>query len=205
MSMGRSIFCSPLVSKSPGICSMHWDKRRIYGENKNMKKSSVIGFGVLMLIAMPVLVSVPGHAVSNADILEKSVYSATTSAIPQSMFNEAQAIFLIIMVFTAINVYFSIRAWPSWKHTDDDILRAKAFLSKDFLYRNFVLVFITSASFVIHTVLGFIETFEYPGAWMQFTQQIRILSLLTLTASMLLLVLLEYYWCKLLIRKTLKK
>lgn len=155
--------------------------------NKNVKKSRVIGFGVL--IAMIVLVGVQGQVVSSVDIKEKSV----------------SVIFLIIMVFIAINVYFSIRAWPSWKGTGDGVIRAKAFLNKDFLNRNFMLVFITGASFGLHTFLEFIEIFGYPEAWTQFTQHIRILSLLTLTASMLLLVLLEYYWCKLLIRKILKR
>jgi len=168
-----------------------------------VKKSSVIRFGVL--IAMIVFVGVQGQVVSSVDIKEKSVYSATTFGISQSMLNEAPVILLVIMVFIAINVYFSIRAWPSWKRTDDGVLRAKAFLNKDFLNRNFMLVFITGASFGLHTFLEFIEIFEYPEAWTQFTQQIRILSLFTLTASMLLLVLLEYYWCKLLIRKTLKR
>jgi hypothetical protein len=164
-----------------------------------VKKSIVIGFGVL--IAIIILVCAQGQGASSADMNEKSVYSAAAFGILQSMFNEAQVIFIVIMVFIAINVYFSIIAWLSWKRTDDGVIRAKSFLSKDFLNRNFILVFLTGASFGLHTFLEFIETFEYPEAWTQFAQQIRIISFLTLTASMLLLVLLEYYWCKLLIRK----
>lgn len=114
------------------------------------------------------------------------------------MFKELQVIVLLITALIAIiGLYFSIKAWSSWRRTDDEVLRARAFLSRQFLNRNFMFVFITGAFVGIHTLLEFVEIFGYPSALMQFAQEIRIFYFLTLTISMLLLVLLAYYWCKL--------
>jgi len=114
------------------------------------------------------------------------------------MFNELQVVILITTVLiTIIGLYFAIKAWSSWRCLDDEIIRARAFLTREFLNRNFMLVFITGAFVGLHTILEFIEIFGYPTALIQFAQEIRILYFLTLTISMLLLVLLAYYWCKL--------
>lgn len=114
------------------------------------------------------------------------------------MFKELQVVILVITVLIAIiGLYFAIKAWSSWRRIDDDILRARAFLTRQFLNRNFMLVFITGAFMGLHTILEFIEIFGFPSVLMQFAQEIRMLYFLTLTISMLLLVLLAYYWCKL--------
>lgn len=111
---------------------------------------------------------------------------------------ELQVVILAITVLIAIiGLYFSIKAWSSWVRVDDEIIRARAFLTRQFLNRNFMLIFITGAFVGLHTILEFIEIFGYPSALMQFAQEIRILYFLTLTISMLLLVILAYYWCKL--------
>jgi hypothetical protein len=116
------------------------------------------------------------------------------------MFRELQVIILVITVLIAIiGLYFAIKAWSSWVRVDDEILRARAFLTKQFLNRNFVLIFITGAFVGLHTLLEFIEIFGYPSALTQFAYPMRIIYFLTLTASMLLLVLLAYYWRKLLL------
>lgn len=115
------------------------------------------------------------------------------------MFMELQVVILATTVLIAIiGLYFSIRAWSSWVRVDDEVLRARAFLTREFLNRNFVLIFSTGAFVGLHTLLELIEIFGYPPALTQFAQQIRIISFSTLTASMLLLVLLAYYWRKLL-------
>jgi hypothetical protein len=111
---------------------------------------------------------------------------------------ELQVVILATTVLIAIiGLYFSIKAWSSWVRVDDEIIRARAFLTRQFLNRNFMLIFITGAFVGLHTLLEFIEIFGYPSALMQFAQEIRILYFLTLTISMLLLVILAYYWCKL--------
>lgn len=115
------------------------------------------------------------------------------------MFKELQVIILVITVLIAIiGLFFSIKTWSSWRRKDDEVLRARAFLTREFLNKNFMLIFITGAFVGLHTLLELIEIFGYPSALMQFAQQIRILYFLTLTISMFLLVLLAYYWYNLL-------
>lgn len=114
------------------------------------------------------------------------------------MFKELQvAILGITLLIALIGLYLSILSWSSWRHMDDDVLRARAFLTRKFLTRNFILVFVSGAFMGLHTVLEFFEVFGHPSALMRFVQEIRINYFLTLTFSMFLLVLLAYYWSKL--------
>ncbi|MFA4957802.1 MAG: hypothetical protein WC556_12605 [Candidatus Methanoperedens sp.] len=116
-----------------------------------------------------------------------------------NMFKELQIIILVITILIAvIGLYFAFKAWSSWRHTDDEIIRARAFLTKSFLNKNFLLVFLTGAFMGLHTLLEFFEIFGYPSALMQYVQIFYNIYILTLTISLLLLVLLAYYWQKLL-------
>jgi len=115
------------------------------------------------------------------------------------MFKEIQIIILVITILIAvIGLYFTFKAWSSWRHTNDEVIRGRAFLTKSFLNKNFLLVFITGAFVAIHTLLEFVEIFGYPSALMQHVQIFYNVYILTLAISMLLLVLLAYYWQKLL-------
>lgn len=112
------------------------------------------------------------------------------------MFKELIIILLgTAVLFAIIGLIFAIKAWSLWTRTADDLLRAKAFLTKPFLYRNFKIIFIVGAFVALLTFLEFVEFFGYTSVLMQFAQLMRFLAL---TISMLLLVLLAYYWCKLL-------
>lgn len=114
------------------------------------------------------------------------------------MFKEFQIAILVITVLIAlIGLYLSILAWSSWRHMDDDVLRARAFLTRKFLTRNFILVFVSGAFVGFHSIFELVDIFGYPSALMQFEQEIQINYLLTLTFSMFLLVLLAYNWCRL--------
>jgi hypothetical protein len=111
---------------------------------------------------------------------------------------EVQVAILITAVFlTIIGLYLSIISWFSWRCIDDDVMRAKAFSNKKFHNRNFNLVLITGAFVGIHTLLEFIEIFGYPSALLPFAKEIRLFYFLTLTISMISLVVLAYYWNKL--------
>lgn len=113
------------------------------------------------------------------------------------MFKELEAAILLFTVLIAlIGLSFSIIAWSSWKRLDDDVLRARAFLTKKFLTRNFILVFISGAFVGFHSIFQFIEIFGYPSL-MRFEQEIRICHYLSQTFSLSALVILAYSWCKL--------
>ena len=114
------------------------------------------------------------------------------------MFKELQIAILGITVLIAlIGLYFSMLAWSSWRHMDDDVLRARAFLTRKFLTRNFILVFVSGAFVGFHTIFELVDIFGYPSALMRFEQEIRISHYLSLTFSLFLLVLLACYWYKL--------
>jgi len=114
------------------------------------------------------------------------------------MFTELQTVILGITVSIAIiGFFFSIKSWSSWRNIDDNTLRGRVFLTRKFLNRNFMLVFITGAFVAFHTILEFIEIFGYPSVLIPFAQWVRTLYFSTLTVSMFLLVLLAYFWFKL--------
>lgn len=111
---------------------------------------------------------------------------------------EVQVVILITAVFLAIiGLYLSIISWFSFRRIDDKFLRAKAFLNKKFQNRNFILIFMTVVFLGLHTLLEFIEILGYPFALIPFAKEIRLFYFLTLTISMILLVVLAYYWRKL--------
>ena len=111
---------------------------------------------------------------------------------------EVQVVILITAVFMAIiGLFLTIISWFSWRYIDDDFIRAKAFLNKEFLNRNFILVFIAGAFVGLHTLLEFIEIWGYPSELIPFAKEIRLFYFLTLTISMILLVVLAYCWYKL--------
>lgn len=115
------------------------------------------------------------------------------------MYAELQVIIISTSVlFAVIGLYLAIRAWSSWTRTDEEVLRAKAFITIQFLHRNFMLIFLMGGFIALHTFLEFIEIFGYPSLLISIAKHIRILYFLTLTVSTLMLVLLGYYWCKLL-------
>lgn len=114
------------------------------------------------------------------------------------MLEELQISFIVIAIsFGIIGLYFYTKAWHLWRHIDNDTLRAKAFLTKEFLHRNFIIALIVGILVAFHTVMEFNEFFGYPSILIPFEKYIESFYLFTLTATMALLVILAYYWCKL--------
>lgn len=112
------------------------------------------------------------------------------------MFTELNSVIVMITVLIAfIGLFFSIKAWSSWRNMDNNMFRARVFLTKNFLNRNFSLVFIMGAFVGFHTILEFIETFGFP--LIPFAKEVRTVYFSTLTISMVLLSLLAYQWFKL--------
>lgn len=104
--------------------------------------------------------------------------------------------FSVLAAFVAL--FYINRAWFLLTLTPDEVLRAKAFLTKPFLHRNFVFIFVVSIFIAIH-ILEFAELFGYPVNFKLFFF-IHIVYILTLMGSMILFALL-YYWHRLLSSK----
>ncbi len=102
------------------------------------------------------------------------------------------------ILFAITGSYFAIKAWVLWTRTSDDIIRGRAFLNRQFLYRNFILVFIVGFLVAAHLFLELIDIYGLPLGLEMHRQQIGMFHILLLTASMLLLIFLAYYWCRLL-------
>jgi zinc transporter ZupT len=75
-----------------------------------------------------------------------------------------------------------------------DILRAKAFITKQFLHRNSILIFILIILVAIHTFLEYFAIYGYPSYLARFERLMSMFYLSLLSASMLLLAILAYYW-----------
>ncbi|VVB89894.1 Uncharacterised protein [uncultured archaeon] len=111
------------------------------------------------------------------------------------MEQEAIAIFTgVAILFAIIGIYFVIRAWILWTRTPNDVLRAKAFITKQFLHRNFILIFILIVLVAIHTFLEFFVIYGYPLYLARFEHLMSIFYLSLLSVSMILLAILAYYW-----------
>jgi ABC-type dipeptide/oligopeptide/nickel transport system permease component len=102
------------------------------------------------------------------------------------------------ILFAIIGMYFVIRAWILWARTPDDVLRAKAFITRQFLHRSFILIFILIVLVAFHTFLEFFVVYGYPSYLGQFEHLISVFYLSLLSVSMLLLAILAYYCHRLL-------
>ncbi len=65
------------------------------------------------------------------------------------------------VIVALIGLYFVIRIWMKWKNMDKDLLKAKVFLNKNFLEKNWLLVFLSGAFLTIHQSLEFIILSNY--------------------------------------------
>ncbi len=101
----------------------------------------------------------------------------------------------LAVLFAIVGLVIVLKASFLFKRIPGDILRAKVFLAKSFLYRNLILVFIVSALVALHTVLEFIK---YGYILKAYELDIQILYTLTLAVAMFLVAVLAYLWCRLL-------
>src|SRR5574341_1333994 len=104
----------------------------------------------------------------------------------------------IAVIFAIAGLYLTARAWLLWKNMNNNVLRAKVFLTKSFLHTNLMLIFIVVVFIALHVILEFIEHFGYFPFLMQFEQTIDLFYILALTVTMFFLVLLAHNWRRLL-------
>lgn len=109
-------------------------------------------------------------------------------------------LFEIAVLFSFAGFYFGIKALLSFRNTPDDILRAKVFLTKNFLHNNFVIILIVGCLVFLHTILEFLE-YGFEILSIPFTPTVRIIYALTLPIITFLLSFLAYYWNNALLKK----
>lgn len=102
-------------------------------------------------------------------------------------------IFEIAVLFAVFGFYYAVKAFISFKNMPDDVLRAKIFLTKNFLRNNFVLVFIMCFFVFLHTILEFFE-YGFINILISFVPAAQLLYALTLPITTFLMAFLAYQW-----------
>ena len=110
------------------------------------------------------------------------------------MGNEINIILVLCSVIVGfIGFYFVLRIWMVWKNVDMNVLKARVFLDPNFLIRNWVYIFITGAFIVLRRILELSELLDKNLLMPKITVIFNLMGLAVVT----LLVLLAYYWYKL--------
>jgi hypothetical protein len=92
-----------------------------------------------------------------------------------------------------IGFFFVLKIWLVWKQVDRNVLKARVFLDPNFLVRNWVLIFIAGAFIVIRRILYLFDLIELPKLSSEMTIIFDFMGLVVVV----LLVVLAYYWYKL--------
>ncbi len=101
------------------------------------------------------------------------------------------------VIFAVTGLYFVVRIWLKWKNTDMDVLKARVFLNKKFLEKNWIYVFLSGASLATHQSIDFLLSINYitGTGWID-----RLSEFLELTA-LVFLVILAYEWFRIIYLK----
>lgn len=109
------------------------------------------------------------------------------------MKNEINIILLALSVIIGfIGFFFVLKIFLVWRQVDMNVLKARVFLSKGFLVRNWIYIFLVGAIIVMQRLLALLDSLE-----ISLPSSINILFDLLGVGVVVLLVLLAYYWYKL--------
>ncbi len=109
------------------------------------------------------------------------------------MRNEINIILLALSVIIGfIGFFFVLKIFLVWRQVDMNVLKARVFLSKGFLVRNWIYIFLAGAIIVMRRLLALLDSLE-----ISLPSSIIILFDLLGVGVVVLLVLLAYYWYKL--------
>lgn len=96
------------------------------------------------------------------------------------------------IILALIGLFLVVRIWMKWKNIDKDVLKARVFLDKKFLEKNWIYVFLTGASITIHKSLELLMASGYIlNDW------IELLSGFFEFSALVFLIILAYEWFKL--------
>lgn len=97
------------------------------------------------------------------------------------------------VLISLIGLFFVLKIWLVWNTVDKTVLKARVFLDNDFLTKNWILVFMAGAFITLRGVVHLMELSESP----LINSPVKIISDLIGLAIIILLVLLAYYWHRL--------
>ncbi|PWB56071.1 MAG: hypothetical protein C3F06_01765 [Candidatus Methanoperedenaceae archaeon] len=100
-----------------------------------------------------------------------------------------------------IGFYLVIKIWKKWQHIDIDLIKARVFLNRNFLVKNWQYTFLTGASQAAHQFLDFIVSLGYLTGSSFVGHISSILEFMVL----IFLVVLAYEWYKMIYSKNEKK
>ena len=96
------------------------------------------------------------------------------------------------VVLAIIGLYLVYKNWIVWKRTSLNIIKARAFLNKEFLERNWFLVVVAGGLIALRRVYRFIELSRDPTI----NDPMEVLFDIVGFVVILLLVLMAYHWYK---------
>lgn len=97
------------------------------------------------------------------------------------------------VLISLIGLVFVLKIWLVWKNVDKTVLKARVFLDGSFLTKNWIFVFMAGAFIAIRRVMQLVELLESPPI----NTPEKIISDLMGLVVIVLLVLLAYYWYRL--------
>jgi len=101
------------------------------------------------------------------------------------------------LVLGLIGLYFVIKIWTKWQKMDIDIIKARVFLNRKFLIKNWQYIFLSGASQVTHQFLDLSVSLNYVGKTLLIETISSFLELMALG----FLVLLAFEWYVMLLQK----
>lgn len=108
----------------------------------------------------------------------------------QTVFHSILSIGSIILAL--IGFFLVVRIWMKWKNLDKNVLKARVFLDKMFLERNWLYVFLTGASISIHKAIELLMASDYIlNDWVESLSEIFEF------LSLVFLIILAYEWFRL--------
>lgn len=94
------------------------------------------------------------------------------------------------IIAALIGLYFVARIWLKWKHIEIDVLKARVFLNKGFITKNWVYTFLSGASLTSHEFMNFLQSLNYISS----TGWIDLLSNVLELMALVFLVILAHEW-----------
>lgn len=111
------------------------------------------------------------------------------------MLNNFPTVLQIGSILLALfGLYFVIRIWLKWGNIEMEVLKARVFLNKKFLERNWIYVFLAGASLTVHQAVELLVKFNFIVE----TDLIYLMSEIFEFATLAFLVILAYEWFKIL-------
>ncbi len=98
------------------------------------------------------------------------------------------------IILSFLGLFFVARIWVKWNKIDKDVLKARVFLDKKFLAKNWLYVFLAGAALTVHQMIDFMKSSGYITG-------LRGLSELFEFMTLLFFVVLAYEWYKIIYLK----